>query len=97
MKIKAIVFDLDDTLLDTTTLLIPIARTPAFYERIRKPLPLMEGSRQNLDYLVKKYPLFLLTMGDLESQKAKIKSLGIENYFQDLFFVDPNQTETKKM
>lgn len=96
MKLKAIVFDLDDTLLDTTRFLIPIARTPAFYERIRKPLPLMDGAKENLDYLVRKYPLYLLTMGNVESQKAKVKSLAIEDYFQDFFFADPTLTETKE-
>lgn len=95
MAIKAIVFDLDDTLLDTTRLLIPIARTPAFYERIRQPLPLLEGAKENLDALFGKYDLYLLTQGHVESQKAKVKSCGIEKYFKDFYFTDPTNNESK--
>lgn len=95
MKIKAIIFDLDDTLLDTTGLLIPIARTPAFEKRIREPLPLMIGAKENLEILSKKYQLFLLTYGRPEAQKAKVESLGIQNYFNALYFADPAKSEVK--
>jgi putative hydrolase of the HAD superfamily len=92
--IKVVVIDLDDTLLDTTNLLIPIAKTPAFYKRIQEPLPLMPGALENLKYL-QKYELVLLTMGHPESQKTKVRSLGIEKYFKNLYFADPQKNETK--
>lgn len=95
MKIKLIVFDLDDTLLDTTRLLIPIARTPAFEERIRQPLPLMPGARENLEYLKDRYILTLLTQGRIEAQMQKVKSLGIESYFKEQYFADPSLSHTK--
>lgn len=95
MKIKLIVFDLDDTLLDTTELLIPIARTPAFEKRIREPLPLMPGALENLEYLKNNYILTLLTQGRIEAQMQKVKSLGIGHYFQDQFFADPSQNQHK--
>ncbi len=90
MSIELIVFDLDDTLLDTSTLLIPIARTPAFEKRIREPLPLMPGAEKNLKYLFSRYDLVLLTQGRIEAQKEKIKSLGIEHFFAQVLIFDPN-------
>ena len=93
--IKLIVFDLDDTLLDTSSLLIPIARTPEFYNRIKKPLPLMEGALENLITLSKNYTLALLTYGHVPSQQQKAKSLGIEHLFKHLCFADPALEETK--
>jgi putative hydrolase of the HAD superfamily len=95
MKTKLIIFDLDDTLLDTTRLLIPIARTPAFEERIRQPLPLMPGARENLEYLSKHYDLALLTQGRLEAQMEKVKSLEISHYFKEQYFADPTQQKPK--
>lgn len=95
MKIRLIVFDLDDTLLDTTGLLIPIAKTPAFEHRIRQPLPLMDGAQENLDYLSQKYDLVILTQGRLDAQKQKIESLGIGRYFKKQYIADPSKNETK--
>ena len=95
MKLKLLIFDLDDTLLDTTRLLLPIARTPAFEKRILQTLPLMEGAEENLNYLQKKYQLVLLTQGRPEAQKQKVASLKIETYFKGLYFVDPSQKQTK--
>lgn len=93
--LKALIWDLDDTLLDTTRLLIPIAKTPAFEARIREPLPLMEGAGENLRRLSEKYVCFLLTYGRVEAQKQKVESLGIQNFFKACYFVDPAKQETK--
>lgn len=95
MKIQLIVFDLDDTLLDTTRLLIPIARTPAFEARILQPLPLMEGAKENLDYLWEKYNLVVLTQGRPDAQKKKIQSMNIESFFKKIYIADPSINETK--
>ena len=95
MKPKLIIFDLDDTLLDTTGILIPIARTPAFEERIRQPLPLLPGALENLQILSKKYDLVLLTQGRTDAQKLKVSSLGISPFFKDQFFADPIRNENK--
>lgn len=95
MKFKWIVFDLDDTLLDTTGLLIPIARTPAFEDRIRQPLPLMPGALENLEVLKGRYRLALLTQGRLEAQMQKVKSLGIGPFFEEQFFADPQEQKPK--
>ncbi len=93
--IKLIVFDLDDTLLDTTTLLIPIARTQAFEDRIRQPLPLMADALANLQYLKDRYILTLLTQGRIDAQMQKVKSLGIGSFFKEQFFADPTQAKPK--
>ncbi len=97
MTLKLIVFDLDDTLLDTTNLLIPIARTPAFEERIRQPLPLMPQALENLRYLKDRYILTLLTQGRIDAQMQKVKSLGIGSFFKEQFFADPTQNKPKSM
>lgn len=95
MKIKALIFDLDDTLLDTTGLLIPIARTPAFEKRIREPLPLLPGALENLEYLSNRYLLLLLTYGRLDAQNLKVDSLGIRSFFKQLYFANPEGQEKK--
>lgn len=93
--LQALVFDLDDTLLDTSSWLIPIAQSPLFKERISRPLPLMPGARENLEYLTGKYELILLTLGDLDFQSAKIKSLDLEKYFSKIFFANIGKSESK--
>jgi putative hydrolase of the HAD superfamily len=97
MTLKLIVFDLDDTLLDTTNLLIPIARTPAFEERIRQPLPLIPGAFENLTYLKNRYILTLLTQGRIDAQMQKVRSLGIGHFFKEQFFADPTQAKPKSL
>ena len=93
--IKALIWDLDDTLLDTTRLLIPIARTPAFEKRIREPLPLMPGAAENLQILSAKYLCFLLTFGRVDAQKQKLESMKIQSFFRTCYFVDPQRNESK--
>jgi FMN phosphatase YigB (HAD superfamily) len=94
--IQSIVFDLDDTLLDTTGLLIPIAKTPAFEQRIQQSLPLMPGALENLNSLQKmQIQLFLLTQGREHFQKMKIQSLALEGYFLKVCIVDGVQ-QTKR-
>lgn len=95
LPVTTIVWDLDDTLLDTTRWLIPIAKTPAFFQRIQQPLPLMEGAQENLEYLKARYRLLLLTYGHVPSQQQKVRSLGIGSYFTAMHFVDPEKNETK--
>jgi len=97
MTLKLIVFDLDDTLLDTTELLIPIARTPAFEARILQPLPLMPLAIENLEYLKTRYTLVLLTQGRIDAQMQKVKSLNIGSYFKEQFFADPTQAKPKSL
>ena len=94
--IKHLIFDLDDTLLDTTGLLIPLKDTPNFLSRISEPLPLMPGAWENLQYLKSKYRLYLLTQGQKELQKIKIKSLGIESLFHSIDIMDPHLNQTKR-
>lgn len=94
-KLTTLVFDLDDTLLDTTRLLIPIARTPAFYKRIQEPLPLMQGALENLQRLKENYRLILLTQGHVESQNHKVNSTGIRGFFSEVWIVDPTTPDTK--
>ncbi len=97
MSLKLIVFDLDDTLLDTTRLLIPIARTQAFEDRIRQPLPAMPGAIKNLETLKDRYTLVLLTQGRIDAQMQKVKSMGIGHFFKEQFFADPSQNKPKSL
>lgn len=96
MSYDLIVFDLDDTLLDTHQLLIPIAKTKAFFERIEKPLPLIPGALENLHYLKNKYPLALLTFGDKNIQKKKISSMNIASFFKEVYLADPQDQMDKE-
>lgn len=88
MRPQALIFDLDDTLLDTSRLLIPIARTPEYERRILEPLPLMEGARENLQLLSQKYHLSLVTLGNPRVQMSKIQSLGVADFFRLIEIVD---------
>lgn len=91
----ALIFDLDDTLLDTSRLLIPIARSPEFERRIAEPLPLMEGALENLEFLAKKYHLSLVTQGNPRVQRTKIQSLGVASYFNRIEIVDSSVDPSK--
>lgn len=150
---KAIAFDLDDTLIDTSHLLVPLASNSAFqamtqfglqanfeeFEQERKlgalsmshqkifkviaekfckspseklidagiqafynppipnEIPLLDGARQNLFVLEKKYSLFLVTSGSIPTQKKKIKSTGIGNLFQKIYTLDGFKKERKRL
>ena len=150
--IKAIAFDLDDTLLDTSGILAPRATRDAFdhllrhglklsldeceklrlqmilthshrdvFEKLARDhgtedtlaaltdticlfyeptipahLPLMEGARQNLDELKRRYPLFLVTAGNEKAQRQKAAALGITSDFQKIFIVDSLSKKRKK-
>lgn len=68
-----------------------------FYDPdLPKTLPLMEGARQNLDYLKKKYHLYLVTAGDENSQMNKATALGIQNDFEKIFVIDSISKKRKK-
>jgi putative hydrolase of the HAD superfamily len=151
MKIRSIAFDLDDTLLDTTGLLVPQASQDAFqilidagltldlktceehrlnliktishkdvfkklaheygtastqaavelankafyHPRIPAKLDLLPGAIENLNTLSKKYNLHLVTAGFQDAQTAKIKSLGISNYFKKIIVVNSLNSEKK--
>lgn len=92
---RTIIYDLDDTLLDTTQLLIPIAGSQEYQKKIEGPLPLIAGASETLTYLKKKYTLLLITQGDVEIQKQKVKSLQIENFFTRIIYVDSKKGESK--
>jgi putative hydrolase of the HAD superfamily len=150
--IKAIAFDLDDTLLDTSGLLTPKASRDTFNFMIQKglklspeecenlrtnfirtfshrevfeklayshgttetiehlpqiydsfyfaklpvSLPLIQDARQNIDYLKPKYALYLVTAGIESSQVGKVKALGIEKDFKNVFVVNSLLKHKKK-
>ncbi len=151
--IKAIAFDLDDTLIDTSKVLVPLASRNAFKamtslgleidfetfdnERkigalsmthkkifkviaekycqkldenmaltgidafynspVPKELPILEGARENLEYLFKKYPMFVVTSGSISTQKKKIEVSGLTNFFQKAYTVDGFRNERKRI
>lgn len=149
--IKAIAFDLDDTLLDTSGLLAPQATVQAFELMIKRglklstaqceafrqqlvktmshrevfeklaakygtdetrtalpqitstfyeptvptQLPLIEGARQNIDYLKAKYTLYLVTAGAEKSQLEKVKALGVLSDFKKVYVVNSLTNQRK--
>lgn len=150
--IKAIAFDLDDTLLDTTGLLVPTASVESFriliqaglkltldeceakrlewikkishrdvfeklaneygdestrkvvpqaiqvfYEpNIPSTLPLLPGAKENLEYLKKKYKLYLVTAGFENAQINKAKALRVFGFFEKMFVVNSLIHQRKK-
>lgn len=71
--------------------------TQLFYEpRLPATLPLLEGARANLDYLKKKYPLYLVTAGTEDAQLRKAKALNITNDFKEIFVVNSLMKKRKK-
>ena len=59
-------------------------------------LPLLEGARENLDYLKNKYALYLVTAGTEISQLRKAKALGISQDFKKIFVVNSLVKKRKK-
>ncbi|MCK6598454.1 MAG: HAD family hydrolase [Bdellovibrionaceae bacterium] len=52
-----------------------------FYQPpIPMDLPLIPGAKENLDFLSTKYTLYLVTSGETETQKQKIKSLHLSQW-----------------
>lgn len=71
--------------------------TQIFYEpKLPSQLPLLEGARANLDYLKKKYSLYLVTAGTEDAQLRKAKALGVENDFKEIFVVNSLKKMRKK-
>lgn len=67
-----------------------------FYEpHLPTQLPLLEGAAANLEYLKNKYPLYLVTAGAEKAQMGKVRALGIESDFRQIFVVD-NLTKKRK-
>lgn len=151
-KYKALAFDLDDTLLDTSKYLVPraaqkactamiaaglqcelndclqlranlanqlshpeifvhIADTfgaenrelaiaqalDAFYNpEVPEDMTLMPGALENLRELGKHYSLYLVTMGNRQTQLKKIKSLKLEPYFEKIYIFDSLLKERKE-
>lgn len=68
-----------------------------FYEPLIPPrLPMLEGARENLDYLKSRYQLYLVTAGTEIAQLNKIKSLGIDADFKKIFIVNSLIKKRKK-
>lgn len=68
-----------------------------FYEPLIPPqLPLLEGARENLDYLKTRYSLFMVTAGTENAQLNKIKALGIEQDFRKIYVVNSLLKHRKK-
>lgn len=68
-----------------------------FYEPLIPPhLPLLEGARENIDYLKTRYELYLVTAGTESAQLNKIKALGITDDFKKIFVVNSLLKKRKK-
>ncbi len=73
---------------DQTKAAAPIAIKTFYEPKIPDFLPLLEGARENLDYLKKKYPLYLVTAGAKDTQLQKAQSMGILGDFKKIYVVN---------
>lgn len=68
-----------------------------FYDPLIPPhLPLLEGARENIDYLKSKYHLYLVTAGSENAQLNKAKALGIDSDFEKIMIVNSLLKKRKK-
>lgn len=86
--VRLVLFDLDDTLVDTTNGIKP-------YPELPLRIPLIPHAREVLDELVKSHVLCLITYGEPELQTKKIKRAQLEKYFEDVEIVDSSKGTTK--
>jgi putative hydrolase of the HAD superfamily len=68
-----------------------------FYDpAIPELLPLMDGAKENIDYLKNKYSLYLVTAGAETAQRKKAQALGIAQDFKKIFVVNSLLKKRKK-
>jgi putative hydrolase of the HAD superfamily len=67
-----------------------------FRYRINRPRPVFPGVHDTLQYLSKRYELFLLTKGNTEEQRKKIHSSGLDKYFIKSFIEQEKNLDTLK-
>ena len=61
---------------------------------LNKPVELLPGVIEALDYLSKKYKLLLLTKGDLVDQERKLKKSGLMEYFHHIEIMSEKSDES---
>ncbi len=65
---------------------------------LNKPVVLLDGVSRVLRQLTKKYPLILVTKGDLLDQERKLKKSGLDNYFHHIEIMsDKNEDNYRKL
>lgn len=69
-----------------------IFRTPQLPESL-EPRP---GGREILEKASQKFPLFLVTQGDIDTQMQKVERLGIISFFRHVYYIDPFANENKR-
>jgi putative hydrolase of the HAD superfamily len=63
---------------------------------IPEHLPLMDGAKENINYLKNKYSLYLVTAGAETAQLKKAESLGIAQDFKKIYVVNSLLKKRKK-
>jgi putative hydrolase of the HAD superfamily len=72
-----------------------LLRVRGFGEQIRNhPLYFRDGVQETLEYLASRHTLMVLTKGDEEEQKLKVKRSGLEDYFELVLVVAEKDVET---
>lgn len=68
----------------------------AFYVReVEKDIFVFARVKETLADLSSRYLLFLVTMGDPGTQRQKVRNLGIQAFFQQVFYVDSTRGQKK--
>jgi len=67
-------------------------------ELIESPLELIDGVEEVVKLLYRKYPLIVVTKGDLLDQERKLKLSGLENYFHHVEIMsEKKESDYKKL
>ena len=86
--VKGFMLSMIETILNITNHKAPnelIEKTILYgKELLEKPIELIEGINETLDYLKNKYTLVVATKGDLLDQERKLEKSGLEKYFHHI-------------
>ncbi|SMP27789.1 putative hydrolase of the HAD superfamily [Chryseobacterium profundimaris] len=63
------------------------------HELLQKPVELLDGVAETLDYLKDRYRLVVATKGDLLDQERKLKKSGLQEYFHHIEIMSDKKTD----
>ncbi len=96
--VKGFALSMIETAIDASEGLIPSAALGEIVEWARQmmdhPVDLLEGVEETLDGLQGRFPLLIITKGDLFHQESKVAASGLVDRFQAVHIVSEKDPET---